>query len=69
MVGIFPQEIQSLNDHEGDQGDYGGDAFGFARTAESGSWTDISQTPEPSTLALFGTGLLGFGGILKRKLA
>lgn len=29
----------------------------------------ISETPEPSTLALLGTGLLGFGSLLRRRLS
>jgi len=29
----------------------------------------ISETPEPSTLALLGTGLLGIGNLLRRRLS
>jgi len=42
-------------------------------TAGSGgaSWStdsSIAATPEPTTLLLFGTGLLGLGGLVRRKL-
>jgi hypothetical protein len=36
---------------------------------ESGSWTMVTyQTPEPSALALFGTGILGLAGMARRRL-
>ncbi len=31
--------------------------------------TAVTSTPEPSTIALLGTGLLGFAGMVKRRLA
>jgi hypothetical protein len=53
-------------------------AFAFPKTdpyVESGSLTLISSvdppsavTPEPSTFALFGTGLLSLAGVLRRRL-
>jgi hypothetical protein len=54
-------------------------AFAFPKTdpyVESGSLTLISSvdppsavTPEPSTFALFGTGLLSLAGVVRRRLA
>jgi PEP-CTERM motif len=31
--------------------------------------TKVAQTPEPGSFALFGSGLLGFAGVMRRKLA
>lgn len=35
--------------------------------ADPGTWTSSAATPEPSTLALFGTGILGLAGVARRK--
>ena len=50
--------------------DSGGN-FGIGAAASSNFGFDINATPtpEPSSLLLFGTGLLGFAGILRRKMA
>jgi hypothetical protein len=45
--------------------DYNDDTFVFTDIAA----TPTSVTPEPSSLILFGTGLLGVAGTLRRKLA
>jgi len=55
-----------------------GDAFAlsatgdFLNTSQGGTnflVTGSAATPEPSTFALLGTGLLGFAGVLRRRLA
>ena len=40
-------------------------AFAISQDVNGGTTT---PTPEPASLALFGTGLLGFAGVLRRKL-
>ncbi|MGA9071536.1 MAG: PEP-CTERM sorting domain-containing protein [Terracidiphilus sp.] len=45
-------------------GTTGSSTFGIDITSEG-----VSPTPEPSSLLLFGTGLLGLAGMLRRKLA
>ena len=46
--------------------DYNDDTFVFTNTSPKG---DPAPTPEPSTFALLGTGLLGAAGALRRKFA
>ena len=43
---------------------YGFEAFDFDVTGSTNA-----VTPEPSSLALFSTGLLGMAGVLRRRLA
>lgn len=49
--------------------DYYGENFA-ANTDDAGTWTDNapSPTPEPSTLLLLATGLLGLAGAVRHKL-
>jgi PEP-CTERM motif len=47
--------------------DLGTSVFSGSATIASGE-TNISVVPEPGSLALFGTGLLGIVGMLRRKL-
>jgi PEP-CTERM motif len=62
-VGMEDLAVTGLNPLTGSDLDYNDDTFVF---------TDIdpaSPTPEPASFVLFGTGLLGAAGILRRKFA
>ena len=36
---------------------------------ESGTITPVAATPEPSSIALLGTGVIGVAGVLRKRLA
>lgn len=44
-----------------------GTGFFNGSVALAGGDTSVGAVPEPSTLALFGTGMLGLGGVIRRK--
>ena len=41
----------------------------FTLTGTSGTGTGTGTTPEPSSIMLFGSGILGLAGVLRRKLS
>jgi hypothetical protein len=45
-----------------------GKGFFNGSTTISGGDTTVASVPEPSTLALFGTGAFAFAGALRRKI-
>lgn len=67
LTGYAPTEATfsfDSTDSSSSYGTTGSSTFGIDITA-----TGVSATPEPSSLLLFGSGLLGFAGMLRRKLA
>ena len=63
FVGMEDLAVTGLNPLTGSDLDYNDDTFVFTDIAST------APTPEPSTFALFGTGLLGAAGALRRKFA
>ncbi|HSY67216.1 MAG TPA: PEP-CTERM sorting domain-containing protein [Edaphobacter sp.] len=62
-VGMEDLAVTGLNPLTGSDLDYNDDTFVFTDIATT------SPTPEPASFVLFGTGLLGAAGILRRKFA
>ncbi len=62
-VGMEDLAVTGLNPLSGSDLDYNDDTFVFTDIATA------SPTPEPASFVLFGTGLLGAAGVLRRKFA
>ncbi|MEI9977807.1 MAG: PEP-CTERM sorting domain-containing protein [Edaphobacter sp.] len=65
-VGMEDLAVTGLSPLTGSDLDYNDDTFIFT---DIGLVSDPAPTPEPSTIALLGTGLLGAAGIIRRKFA
>jgi PEP-CTERM motif-containing protein len=62
-VGMEDLAVTGLNPLTGSDLDYNDDTFVFTDIATA------SPTPEPASFVLFGTGLLGAAGVIRRKFA
>jgi hypothetical protein len=65
-VGMEDLAVTGLSPLTGSDLDYNDDTFVFT---DVGVNTTSAPTPEPSSIALLGTGLLGIAGALRRKFA
>jgi len=72
----YPEAQNWLDQAEGQtfvKGEFS-DVFFYRPTLNQEGWTNgqpqefLGATPEPSSMTLFGTGMLGFAGMLRRKL-
>jgi hypothetical protein len=66
-INICPHGTMTLNEPPFGRMDLTGDFNGLLA---AGSWqiTALSESPEPSTFLMMGSGLLGLAGVIRRKL-
>jgi hypothetical protein len=64
MLGLTPGQTYHLTLAIADAGDFVLDSGVFI---QAGSFSDVSPIPEPSTMLLIGTGLIGLAGLSRRK--
>jgi PEP-CTERM motif len=69
-AGVFTTNVAGFDPTVGDLlfTTQGNGTTTFSATADTTGTSSDSPVPEPSTLALFGTGVLGLAGVLKRRL-
>jgi hypothetical protein len=69
-AGVFTTNVAGFDTTAGDLlfTTQGNGTTTFSATADTIGSSSDSPVPEPSTLALFGTGALGLAGLLKRRL-
>jgi hypothetical protein len=69
-AGVFTTSVAGFDPTAGDLlfSTQGNGTTTFSATADTTGTPSNSPVPEPSTLALFGTGALGLAGLLKRRL-
>jgi len=67
-TGGFDEDETPIGGLDPGSGGSGGGSLGDGSTGSGGSsGGGVSPTPEPATLAMFGTGMLGVLGMIRRR--